>query len=285
MATYAPLSHPAFVKPGQQPPASSPHLCPPSPPLDAQENGSCAALGSPPPALPGAACASTSRLAAVNQFERNPDEPRRGLQELVHALMEELGPDKKGPKDLNRLWNLMMSYDASGNEWKRYEFWDDKKKYTRNLIAQEDGCFALMLLCWNPRTISPIHNHAGSECFLSILTGQIVERQYVVKGGEGDSGAAPTFDPSKAVCSNIPPSELTQTHEETYSAGSCTFMNDSLGVHSVENPFDERAVSLHCYIPGYSECTSYWEDKQAHCFKAQQSFISFDTEQGEKTHQ
>jgi hypothetical protein len=29
-----------------------------------------------------------------------------------------------GKKDLNRLFNIMMSYDSSGNEWKRFEFWD-----------------------------------------------------------------------------------------------------------------------------------------------------------------
>jgi hypothetical protein len=57
----------------------------------------------------------------------------------------------------------MMSYDFAGNEWKRFEFWDSKKKYTRNLIANVPGCLCLMLLCWNPEKGSPIHNHAGSE--------------------------------------------------------------------------------------------------------------------------
>jgi hypothetical protein len=72
-------------------------------------------------------------------------------------------PTFSGKKDLNRLYNLMMSYDFAGNEWKRFEFWDSKKKYTRNLIANVPGCLCLMLLCWNPEKGSPIHNHAGSE--------------------------------------------------------------------------------------------------------------------------
>jgi hypothetical protein len=32
-----------------------------------------------------------NRLAAVNQFTLDPNEPQRGLQELVHELMKELG--------------------------------------------------------------------------------------------------------------------------------------------------------------------------------------------------
>ena len=31
-----------------------------------------------------------------------------------------------GKKDLNRLYNLMMSYDHAGNEWQRYQYIDDK---------------------------------------------------------------------------------------------------------------------------------------------------------------
>lgn len=104
-------------------------------------------------------------------------------------------------------------------------------------------CFCLMLLCWNPEKGSPIHNHAGSECFMRVLGGQVREQQYVVAGGEGDAGAASNWN--KIVSSNIPPSDLTLTNEKVYPTGGCTFINDALGVHSVANPFKEQAVTLH----------------------------------------
>jgi hypothetical protein len=36
-------------------------------------------------------------------------------------------PGKK--KDLNRLYQIMMSYDYSGLEWKRYEFVDENVSF------------------------------------------------------------------------------------------------------------------------------------------------------------
>ena len=147
-----------------------------------------------------------------------------------------------GKKDLNRLYNIMQSYDYSGNEWRRYEFLDESKKYTRNLIATVPGMFCLMLLCWNPEKGSPIHNHAGSECFMRVLQGRIVEKQYIVRGGEGDESAKCNWN--KITCANIPPTDLIKSHENVYTEGGCTFINDSLGVHKVENPFKEAAVTL-----------------------------------------
>jgi len=195
-------------------------------------------------------------------------------------------PTFSGKKDLNRLYNLMMSYDFAGNEWKRFEFWDSKKKYTRNLIANVPGCLCLMLLCWNPEKGSPIHNHAGSECFMRVLRGRIVEQQFVVKGGEGDESARQNW--GKVTCSNIPPSDLILTNKNVYESGGCTFINDSLGVHAIENPYKEAAITLHCYIPGYDTCKSWSQDVNESdpnkCVKIQQCHISYDTEVGERTH-
>jgi len=47
-------------------------------------------------------------------------------------------------------------------------------------------------------------------------------------------------------------------------------------------------VSLHCYIPGYDTCKSWSADASApdpqKAVKIQQCTISYDTEQGERTH-
>lgn len=201
-----------------------------------------------------------------------------------------------------------------------------QKKYTRNLIASVPGSFCLMLLCWNPEKGSPIHNHAGSEwsvatqpaasavpgsnsmrliaiclrvrcsslspslslfsaSFLRVVAGKVIEQQYVIKGGEGDLSAQCNWN--KLVSTKIPASDLTLTHTNEYAAGGVTFINDSIGVHAVQNPFPDPAVTLHCYIPGYDTCKSFQADctDSAHdSVKVQQCHISFDSEQGERTH-
>src|SRR5205823_2935085 len=87
--------------------------------------------------------------------------------------------------DLQHIYELMCAYDVSANEWKRYELWDETKKYTRNLIATDDATFTLMLLCWNPQLGSPVHNHAGSECFMRVVEGAVEEVQYDMIAGDG----------------------------------------------------------------------------------------------------
>lgn len=168
------------------------------------------------------------------------NEPTRNLSELVKDLQSEL---KKG-KNLDNLYNIMMSYDYTLNEWKKFQYWDEKKKYTRNLIATDDETFTLMLLCWNPTRCSPIHSHAGSECFMRCVSGQVKEIQYVIKEGSQSSEAPDATD-------------LEKVKAEVYNAGQCAFINDSLGLHKVENPFDTPAVTLHCYIPPYFSCQSF----------------------------
>ena len=141
-----------------------------------------------------------------------------------------------------------------------------------------------MLLCWNGEKGSPIHNHAGSECMMRILQGKVVETQYIVRNGEGDQSAKCNWN--KMTCSNIPPSDLIKSNENIYTEGGCAYINDSLGVHKVENPYKESAITLHCYIPGYDTCKSWSEDTSAtdptKAIKVQQCTISYDTEQGEK---
>jgi hypothetical protein len=86
---------------------------------------------------------------------------------------------------------------------------------------------------------------------MRVLSGKIVEKQYIVRNGEGDASAECNWN--KITCTNIPPSDLIKSHENVYETGGCTFINDSLGVHQVENPFKESAITLHAYIPGYGQ--------------------------------
>ena len=74
----------------------------------------------------GEACAASSvatptplpadRLAAVNSFTLNPEEPKRGMQELVHALMQELegGQNKHNTRrEVNRFPHACATFNCS----------------------------------------------------------------------------------------------------------------------------------------------------------------------------
>ena len=139
---------------------------------------------------------------------------------------------------------LMEAYDASLGEWKRYQFWDETKHYTRNLIATDHENFTLMLLCWTKGKGSPVHSHAGSECWLRVVQGHAREVKYAWP--EEEEEEAP----------------LEVTFDEIHPAGEVTFIDDSIGLHKVESAQkgdddEDRFVSLHLYAPPYEQCLCF----------------------------
>lgn len=172
---------------------------------------------------------------------------RVGLQELVAAVCEEL---KQGHEkvDFVRLQRLMASYDSRLLEWKRYALFDEDKKYTRNLVATDGKTFTLLLLCWNPSKGSPVHDHSGSQCLLRVIAGQLREVLYA---------------PVSKIDSLDRPLVVRESH--LIASPSVTLMNDAIGLHKVENPTDQPAVTLHLYIPPYSECHCFLDETNKAC--------------------
>jgi len=184
------------------------------------------------------------------------------LQELVVNIADILGDpkyDKENPQHVERVRLLMESYAAEWNEWKRYEFWDDEKNYTRNLIATDNKTFTLMLLCWNPNKSSPIHAHEGSNCWMRMVDGTCKETRYLWPKS--------VDSPMEQSCCN------------DVQAPSCAFICDKLGLHKVGNPCQTGAVSLHLYSPPFESCQVFLDPK---CGKPSTSHVTFYSEHGEK---
>jgi cysteine dioxygenase len=116
-----------------------------------------------------------------------------------------------------------------------------KNRYTRNLIYR-DELFELIALCWEPHTASPIHNHSGQLCWLSIQQGALRLENFRSLDGPGpgaDIRILPNGGIDRAECGML---DLQQGDD---------------GIHRVSNPFDERAVSLHVYSRPYDTCLAY----------------------------
>jgi cysteine dioxygenase len=115
------------------------------------------------------------------------------------------------------------------------------RRYTRNLIYRDD-IFELIALCWAPQSASPIHNHSGQLCWLSIQEGALrLENFRSLDGpGPGDNiRLVPNGGLERAPC------------------GMLDLQQGENGIHRVSNPFDEPAVSLHVYSRPYDVCLAY----------------------------
>lgn len=66
---------------------------------------------------------------------------------------------RRGSRREDPISALFGRLDLSRGEWRRYALFEPGKSYTRNLIATDDESFTLLVLCWNAKRESPIHDH------------------------------------------------------------------------------------------------------------------------------
>lgn len=142
--------------------------------------------------------------------------------------------------DIDRVKDLMSSYTSCKQDWSKFAIFDHYR-YTRNLVNEGNEKFNLILLCWGEGQGSSIHDHADSHCFMKVLSGELKETMYEwpVEGYKGP---------------------LCLRKETLYSTDQVAYIDDSIGLHRVENvSHTEKAVSLHLYSPPINICQTFDE--------------------------
>lgn len=140
------------------------------------------------------------------------------------------------------------------------------RSYTRNLVGYCTK-FTILVLVWGPQQESPIHDHAGSSCWVKILRGKLQEVLYApppslterfMRAGSAENPSASNPSPPRPTPPKAPLVELSNTIVET---GGVTYINDLRGIHKMINPQPhDVAVSLHIYAPMYPSCRIYTLD-------------------------
>ncbi|XP_075457413.1 cysteine dioxygenase type 1 [Ascaphus truei] len=157
------------------------------------------------------------------------------LDELIQILHDIFANDKV---NIEEVQSIMESYESNPLEWMKYAK-VDQYRYTRNLVDEGNGKFNLMILCWGEGHGSSIHDHTNSHCFLKILQGSLKETLYDW--------------PEKKLNG-----EMVKKSEGVLKENMCAYINDSIGLHRVENPsHTETAVSLHLYSPPFDQCQTF----------------------------
>ncbi|XP_029161187.1 cysteine dioxygenase type 1 [Nylanderia fulva] len=165
------------------------------------------------------------------------------LRELIDALHEVFQTDHV---NIDHVQDLMMSYKSNPLEWKKFAKFD-RYRYTRNLVDEGNGRFNLMVLCWGEGHGSAIHDHANAHCVMKVLQGKLCETRY----------AWPAKTEKEGVMIENG-EELKELERNTLDTNEICYINDSLGLHRVENPSAMNpAVSLHLYSPPFSTCSVF----------------------------
>lgn len=139
------------------------------------------------------------------------------MNNFINDIHNELN---SGAKLIN-LYKLLKKY--SDNDWKKY-IKINEKTYNREKIYDCD-LFDIYIITWNIGQKSLIHNHAENGCILRVLQGELVETMYDYNLNFLETNI---FDDLE---NNI------------------SYMDNTIGLHKIENNGVEIAVSLHIYSP------------------------------------
>ncbi len=104
-----------------------------------------------------------------------------------------------------------------------YMFFSEKR-YTRNLLYHCPR-YEILLLCWSPDQVSPIHGHEGEKCWMRMEVGNLHFTNY--------------------------DKEIKQESHYDLTAGN---VDGPAFIHKVTNSSKEPAMSLHLYAKPFKEC-------------------------------
>ncbi|MDE0585774.1 MAG: cysteine dioxygenase family protein [Planctomycetota bacterium] len=135
---------------------------------------------------------------------------QRPIDKLCDALQDEFDRDPRGGKGIT---TLLRAYQAERRDWEEWSLWSDER-YTRNLVACRES-FELLILCWKPGQQSPIHDHAGQNCWMSVLEGQLEEIHYSEPKSSATAGQV----------------RLEKGRAKSLAAGGVAFIEDSIAYH------------------------------------------------------
>lgn len=176
----------------------------------------------------------------------------RNLDELVTQLHRVFAHDKV---NVDYVKALLAAYKSDPNDWKQYAKFDEFR-YTRNLVDSGNGKFNLIALCWGESHGSGIHDHSNADCFVKILDGTLKETMYDWPKRDADDSTDDTGD-REDTRQHRP---MTAKDSNVYAMDAVTYINDSMGLHRVENPsHSDKAVSLHLYCPPFDFCQTFDE--------------------------
>ncbi len=151
---------------------------------------------------------------------------------MINNLVKKLKYFAKQNFPVEEVSSHLNNIVIEDHDLQKYNFILDDR-YTRNLIYK-DNDFELLLLCWAPKVLAPIHGHEGEKCWAKVLDGNLEISNYI----EHDKSIKLE---KKILC------------EPGY-------LDGPADIHSVKNITSNFATTLHVYAKPYDVCDIYMND-------------------------
>ncbi len=139
--------------------------------------------------------------------------------------------------------NIIKSHPIGYDDVKELACWEEDE-YARVCLYRDDK-FEVLLLCWMPGDNTPIHGHDGQRCWVYQVSGEIQESIYKLVN------------------------ERAQLVSNTkISSGCLSYMDDKMGLHTLNNNSDKKALTLHIYASPIDSCLVFNEEEE--CFESKE---------------
>lgn len=150
------------------------------------------------------------------------------LQVLVRSLDRALRePDRTGG---TKVAGMLARYASESGDWRDYMRFREEC-YARNLVSASE-LFELLVICWQPGQVSPIHDHQGQRCWMAVLDGSMRETQFhAAAQGPLRTGRSSAFQP-----------------------GQVAYIQDEIALHEIAPAGEGVGVTLHLYSRPIREC-------------------------------
>ena len=144
----------------------------------------------------------------------------QSIEDLAGKILDKLNIGVK----LRDTQDILINY--KGDDWKKYlNFCKDG--YTRN-VAYRDDKIEILILCWSGLKESGVHDHPENGCIVRLLKGKLIEKIYKMDDGK-----------------------LKFVNENTINKNSTSYQEGKKGLHSIGNPYNKCAVTIHVYSPPF----------------------------------
>ena len=133
---------------------------------------------------------------------------------------------------VNEVSSFIMGSNISKSNLTKYEHFS-KEMYTRNRIYKDES-FEILLLCWLPNQMAPIHGHEGEKCWFKVINGSLQICNYSIQSTK----------PLKLI--------LNERIEAPIG-----YVDGPADIHSIKNCSKKPVSTLHIYTRPFDTCAIY----------------------------
>lgn len=150
------------------------------------------------------------------------------IDELCLRLADALKRDPRGTQLPARLAEYVSEHD----DWRSMVHFSERS-YTRNLVHR-CGPFEMLLLAWGADHESPVHDHAGQQCWMAVLDGELEELHL-----------------------RSTPEGLVEGRSKIFKTGEVAYIQDEIALHLIRPRGGKPAISLHLYAKPIDTCKTF----------------------------